>query len=849
MASLDIVKSGICSPDEVEEVVAEFKRKADENASAKGNLLRDHSIPRVSWYGGPSDNPMSHWQLLKDYLRNSRGISDFDLDNIDTASTNVVANLSRPHGDESESVKGMVVGYVQSGKTTNYSAVIAKAIDSGYRLIVVLAGIHNNLRLQTEKRLTKEISDQRPEAATNLTKVDEKGDFSRKLSVRAERALGRQDGFAIAVLKKNASVLRSFDFWLSEAREETLHSCPILLIDDESDFASVNTADIDAEPTTINRLIRTIFSKFKTSTYVGYTATPFANIFIDANVEDDLYPRDFLLTLDKPMHYFGSEELFGSESLSGNGDKQALPVVRIIPDDEANNYAVNRKKTYKSEYFSEIGDSLRTAILSFFISGSIRLARGQCSQHITMLIHTSNLTEVHNKIHELVSDFVNEFKVASGKNLGNIKDELQDLYANDFLPLCKSLNVSELLIFDDVWNSLFEFIKDLKIIVDNSKSEERLSFEGEHALWGIVIGGNTLSRGLTIEGLTVSYYVRNARGYDTLLQMGRWFGYRPRYVDLTRVFVTEDLFSKFFHLATVENEIREEIRALAENDERPIDVAIRIRRHPDMMITSNLKMRSASDASLTYSGTKIQERYVLPECSQAQTRNLTAVYNLVKSINRLKIPRWKSSFKYFEAYHIYKNVQSELILQFLDEYQFSDANVKFDKRLLKSYIFDLNQVSELQQWSVAFVSSRTGIPLELGLESPVYKVQRSVVESTISERDRNAKYLTALSPPQDEIVDIEPSEFKVLQAASPDDFVKELGKTWSSIRMQLRSKDRGLLLIYPLESTGEMNKVIESSNGRLSPLKSECDLFGLTIVFPKAKNVDNTYEYAVNGSV
>lgn len=254
----------VASDEEIEAAMEAFKAQSTAIRAAKtvNTLVDDQEFE--SWYKGPSDDPQSHWQLLTEVLRHkkSRPWSDEMVRSLDHSSSTVVAHLAPPKTQVPRAVKGLVLGYVQSGKTANFSAVISKAADEGYKLVVVLAGMHNILRLQTQARLQEEIVLPKESACTTLTKVDEKGDFQKKQFVTANRALGGSDGFTFVVLKKNSAVLRNFNAWLTEASEETLKQCPTLVIDDESDQASVNTNRPEDDPTAINDHIRNIIKRF-----------------------------------------------------------------------------------------------------------------------------------------------------------------------------------------------------------------------------------------------------------------------------------------------------------------------------------------------------------------------------------------------------------------------------------------------------------------------------------------------------------------------------------------------------------------------------------------------------------
>ena len=850
-------------PEEVDAAVFAFMEKQNGLTNASTTILRD--IPEGSensWYGQPRVTPGCHWQLLQDVLTNKKHWTEQMLRSLDDSSSSVMANIASPYGSEQQIAKGLVLGYVQSGKTANFSAVIAKAVDAGYKLVIVLAGIHNNLRFQTEKRLYKEICEPDLSAVTNLTEVDELGDFKKRQTVKAERACGRSDGFSMAILKKNATVLRNFDFWLSEARSETLVRCPTLIIDDESDHASINTAKPENDPTAINDLIRTILRRFGRASFVGYTATPFANILIDSNVEDDLYPRDFLISLPKPSTYFGAEELFGSGAMSDSPGKSGLPVIRTVPIDEAN--GLTKRKQGNDPANIELGSALKNAVNSFILAGAIRIARGHHSSHITMLVHTSHLTSTQGDIFEKLKTYVEDLKLTCRDRIHeDFRNELIDLYNKDFLAvsILENFKSAKSFPFSTIEKNVGHFLSRIELILDNSTSEpdERLNFERESPLWGIVIGGNTLSRGLTIEGLTTSYYVRDSKGYDTLLQMGRWFGYRPDFVDLTRVYLTEELQKKFFHLSTVEEEMRIEIHTMAENRERPVDVALRIRCHPGMVVTSNLKARNAKDTFLTFSGTKLQARSLNITSESVLRSNIQTINRLFEQIKNQGNQSNQSRFKDFSSALLFRKVPAESILQFLDGYQFSMANVKFSSQMIRQYVNDMVSVGELSSWSVAVMSNRTGRSLQIPTGDTVFKVERSIIATNLSERDADAVYLTALSPPEDEMIDLD--DIFPNSETSVEKFLAESGnqkRSTASIRQSLRPVSRGLLILYPLDNSGEAIPKTRSEpseldtipiSSKLAPLKTSIDVFGVTIVFPKSKNARGNYRYIVNGTV
>jgi hypothetical protein len=390
--------------------------------------------------------------------------------------------------------------------------------------------------------------------------------------------------------------------------------------------------------------------------------------------------------------------------------------------------------------------------------------------------------------------------------------------------------------------------------MENHESEVRLTYDRQDPFWGIVVGGNTLSRGLTLEGLTTSYFIRNSKGYDTLLQMGRWFGYRPNYVDLTRIYVTEELQSKFYHLATVEEEIRDELKTMASNAERPIDVGLRIRTHPAMTVTSNLKMRQARQCSLTYSGAKIQALYMNLTDQNVIAKNVRCVVRLLDDIERFSGKPITPSFDELSASKLYRNVSPELILQFLERYDFSPANIRFSAKMISEYISDLVKSNELTNWSVALMSSKTGEKLEMGDGRIVRMVDRSVMKATKSERDPAASHIKVITAPRDEIIDVE--DLLAAQGylvAGKDDPFEGSGLTETAIRQNIRPPERGLLLLYPINPNanmlaGDFEKHLNGQSQTV-PLRAPSPVIGVAFVFPKSHSSKSTYRYVVNGSV
>lgn len=819
----------IFGKEDVEAVIKKIKESDPTLAGEVVPVALSENQDYLGWYQGLKNKTDSHWNLLKEHLLNKESPwTEEMIKNLDLASDSVVRHLVPPKSKRPLTSKGLVLGYIQSGKTANFSAVIAKAIDESYKLIIVLSGMHNNLRLQTQARLVEELEKPQPEACMTLTRVDEKGDFDKKQAVTANRALGSKDGFALVVLKKNTHVLRAFNDWLSKARQENIKNCATLIVDDESDQASVNTSKPEQNPTAINSKIRELIGHFDKVSYVGYTATPFANILIDGNLDEDIYPRDFLICLEKPPTYFGPEELFGRMGVNGDDEKKPMPVIRTLPENEE--HIVGDKEV--------IPESLKLAIRTFIISGVLRLFRGQRNDHIMMLVHISHLTSEHEKYHNWIEQYIQELQLAF--------DDYEEL-PEDFNKIIEEDHkiTTQFILQEDIsfkpekfFKEVCNFIDKIEIILENSTSSERLSFDREEPLWGIVVGGNTLSRGLTIEGLTVSYFKRTTKQYDTLLQMGRWFGYRKGYVDFTRIFVSESMKINFYDLATVEQEIRDEMRAMAANQEKPIDVAVRIRDFPNLRITAANKMRTATKSSLTYSGSKIQFRTLKIDDIEVLDKNRKVVEDLFGNLKSHGKKVHKAIFDDFKNSILYHNVSPEYVIQFIEDFHLNTENMRFEKELGIRYITDLNKCDELTNWSVCLMSSKSGKKYLLPSGEKVYLVVRSPLDEP--QEDKEYITLRSLVPSMNELIDM--GDILIPESNFYGDYRKkmaELGVTDTRIRKEQRPKERGLLLIYPLNPSKALPKE-RIKTSEVFPI------YAASLVFPSSKNDLSFRNYVEN---
>lgn len=832
----------------IEALVQEYKNENDNETLAAAILKSDKNKNKANWYV-QVDTPECRWGKLKTVLRSlKKPWKDEHIQDLDEQSTLVLKNLAPPDGEVGV-FKGMVLGYVQSGKTANFSAVTAKAIDQGYKIIIVLGGLYNNLRSQTERRLRKELVEPHGENDTIcLTEATDDGDFKTPKGITPGNLL-QSRAPVFCVIKKNVSPMTNFLNWFDGVDIDLLKKSPVLIIDDEADQASVNNNDQEQDRTKINALVVRMIDFFGSKTvtnYVGYTATPFANIFIDAQDKVDIYPEDFIVSLKPPKAYNGTLKLFGRASIDGDGGKDGLDVFRFIAPEEVDDLR-------SLESLTQVPDSLKYAIDSYFLACSERILRGQKNEHMTMLVHTSHLRDDHRRMCELIDEYIRIAKTAFKSDSG-YQAKLKDIWETDFQKTTNNqFEGQKINGFDRVIHAMEIFFNDFweKAIMENSDSRTRLDFANNDTVWAIVVGGNTLSRGLTVEGLTVSYFQRTSKGYDTLLQMGRWFGYRDSYLDLTRIFVTAEMHANFFFLATVEEEIREDIEQMAINGERPVDVSIKVRDHDRLVITGRKTLANNSVfSSRTYSGSKVQARYIFPENEVINTQNHSTVSSLVKKLS----DAGKRSNELYSGHSnclLFRNVESEHVLGFLEEFHIAPEDKKSRIELFGPYVENLNQRQELTDWSIVVLSRKEADPnREIDLEgNKIYSLDRKLAPRLSSLEDSSVHPLGQLMAQRDEIVDMKDLLGDAFERSMDDN---QEGMTYKKVRKK-RPKERGLLVIYPLYTNhnrpaDELKDLIE--NPAKSPIISKSEVvYSIAMVLPFSTVSELNFNYRENFTV
>lgn len=603
---------------DLREIINEAMVSVNTRMGAGVSLVDVSAKHDAEWVHKRTDIEWTYTKAYEEFLRNQQWAPPM-VQSLSNVTANILGHLQDPASEGTTwNRRGLVIGHVQSGKTANYTGLIARAADAGYKFIVVIAGIHNNLRKQTQQRIdaafigrSSDPEDRRkmgvgltPGYPVPVTLTNVNDDFNKRTAAKSGWELNDFSKPIVLVIKKNVRTLDALYRWLKDLNatgDGRIRDVPMLLIDDEADNASVNTNKEDLDPTRTNAAIRSILNLFAKSSYVGYTATPFANIFINPDAYDDkareeLFPRDFIYCLDAPTSYFGAQKVFIDDETSDS-------VVRAI-DDAEDFLPLSHKKYYEVH---ELPPSLYAAIDGFVVARAIRNLRGQVNKHCSMMINVSRFVAVQQAVRNLVNVRIDKLRQAVAANAA-----MPDATAlkNQYIHGLKDAFDLEYAAAGFSWNEVKAALPGVfehpQVWVVNSKSPDVLDYpryekEGV-GLTAIAIGGLSLSRGLTIEGLVTSYMYRNTRMYDTLMQMGRWFGYRVGYDDLCRVYLSRDSIDWYAYIANASEELIQQVNRMRRDKLSPKDFGLYVLRHPDgLLVTARNKMRAGEKVTVEQS--------------------------------------------------------------------------------------------------------------------------------------------------------------------------------------------------------------------------------------------------------
>ena len=843
---------------------------------------RERREPWLKDFRANQNSKWEFWTRYAGYLEKQKKFAPSVILQLDELTDKVLDKLFNPQRNEIQiAKKGLVVGQVQSGKTANYTGLICKAADAGFNLIVVLAGIYNNLRSQTQNRIDEgflgfDTQYERAYTMNKTTKIGaglipgfenaiansyttslETGDFTSRATNTAGFNFNAPQPILL-VVKKNASVLKRLYNWLqTQTSNDKITNKSLLIIDDEADNASINTNRKELDPTAINRNICKMILLFNRSAYVGYTATPFANIFIPQN-DNDLFPRDFIINIPAPTNYIGPEKVFGTSVIPDETDNDLLPVVCSIKDYD---FFVpqGHKKDDDKPTFSDIPDSLKTAVKCFIVTCAVRIARGQGTKHNSMLIHISRYQMWQNHIKDLVEDLFNYYKQEIEANDTAILEEFRQILENDTANYKSYKTVTTEIqqsIFNNIdtylivhsWKEikplLFKAVQKIEVKSINGTSGDCLTYYDNEktGISVIAIGGDKLSRGLTLEGLSVSYFLRASKMYDTLMQMGRWFGYRPGYVDLCRLFTSEELNEWFRHITIASEELRSEFDYLANINGTPDDYALKVRNSPgQLQITSISKMRYTKNLEVSWAGRLIQT-YQLPMDKGIKKKNLVATDDFLASLG---------AYESKDNNYLWRNVSPEDICDYFAKFKVADSLKNVDLDLIIRYIQKLVRENELTSWRVVLMNKK-----ENTTEKHTFSNNIEVGYFKRSRADKinwNTYYFRnnhLVGNQKDEFLDLDND---LLETAL--ERTRQVKKNWEEkdypapeiVRQEFRPRTNPLLLIYPLNpayaNIFDQHGNIQS--GTISYNVTDEPFIGFAIVFPSSAG-NHAISYTVN---
>ena len=838
------------------------------------------------------DDPKSSWQLYKEGLLEA-GFKQASVDSIEDSSLKILRRLNIDTAGK-DAVKGLVVGNVQSGKTANMAALMAMAADWGWNFFIVLSGTIENLRKQTQERLFTELNSK----AGNLAWIsfDHLGKNSPRGSKLADLHL--EDGSNqryINVCLKNSGRLKQLIQWL-QSDINNQERLKILLIDDEADQAGINSASINsAERSKINRYICSLVNgndenhkkskyQYKSMNYIGYTATPYSNILNEAERES-LYPRDFITTLEVSDEYFGPQQIFGLEG----ADMEGLSIVRTVDTDLANsNNDITQLKNLHDGTTSELPGSLKKA-LCWFLCSAACYRIWKINKPVSMLVHTSQKTTHHDNVANAIQEWLTKTSARIILGMCNevwreetrefnkpiLRSEYKqygrrDSQINDYPDFASVQNeISNMLSCGLSYIKLDDESKDLKynkgihLCVDNCKNT-RITEDGFHLRLAypennkdpkknldfstafIVVGGATLSRGLTIQGLTTTYFLRSSNQADSLMQMGRWFGYRKNYELLQRLWITPETEEKFEFLSTLDYELREEISNMESRGIRPSQYGPRVKNTPNysfLKITAKNKMKAAQETDWDFSGT-INQTFLFENRSELLRGNIKSVEKFVKSLGAPDVSpgTHKKCNEHAKSAYIWKGVKLEKVKQLIFDYKFHERlRVLNNPEGFFKWLKKATDEKVITDWNIVMVD-KVGKSNEESEKwkfdfGDIHKIKRTRRYRPIDEV-KNTINIGVLLDPVDQYADvdlegiegdtvvIEKNAYTVSEIIN-DSKISKFKVAVSGVRKVAGLESVPLLIIYMVD---KKTVVFRDEHANISPVTE--DLVGLSFYIP-----------------
>lgn len=605
------------SGEEIEAAKRDLTWRYEIRTTPGTSILSDYEEDNFWYDNSKAEIEPKFWTRYKNYLIDEKHFSPNVVSTLgeDTLDQKLMNYILDPNANYGKPVlkRGLIIGDVQSGKTSTYIGFLCKAADAGYKVFILLTGTIESLRRQTQERVEEgfigiDMSANKTGGQRVGVGLDNKPICAMSMTSRVSDFTGNNDKIAVSlasnndavvfVIKKNTTTLQKLTKWLLSLNADPVThkiDMPMLMIDDEADNASVNTSADKEDPTKINKLIRELASIFTKSNYVGFTATPFANVFIDPETTEkmetqDLFPEDFIVSLPTPSNYIGANKIFAKDGEYHN----QLTYIKDAGREEADGFSFWFKHT--KEWQGNLPDSLTDAMYAFYVVNAIRDLRGDHKDHRSMLINISRFVAVQKYIKTQVEDIHRNAYRAIKFNITG-KDALKDPVIRRIYEIYEKYYSFVEFSWDQIAAKMFDSIENIQIkVVNSSKSSEKLEYPKNDSLRVIAIGGLALSRGLTLEGLVISYFYRNTSTYDVLMQMGRWFGYRKNYDDLFRIWTHKDSADWYAEIAEATDKLKDDMSLMRELRQKPKDFGIRVRNNSaDLRITAYNKMRNATD--------------------------------------------------------------------------------------------------------------------------------------------------------------------------------------------------------------------------------------------------------------
>lgn len=853
--------------------IVNLQKSAEENAKKIGfkiGVAQIHDHGEENAVTVPQD-PFSSWQLYKKKL-----IADgFKKDTVEEIERATIKILKRLNNDTrlTGPVKGLVIGNVQSGKTANMAALMAMAADWGWNMFIVLSGTIESLRIQTQNRLFNDLNQQGTIFWRSLEHLSKSVDISQKAQNLHFDSSSKERYFTVCL--KNSSRLSKLIQW-AQADANKQKQMKILVIDDEADQAGINTGNIDeAERKKINRLIcalvngqnekaENINSVYHAMNYIGYTATPYANILNEAG-EESLYPKNFISTLAVSKEYFGPQQIFGYSSENEDTNFEGLDVVRIITNEE-----LSIIKDIHDGYEMEAPDSLIDAI-TWFLCGVACMRIWGYKKPVSMLVHTSQKTAHHKMIADTISNWLENHsqeeilqkteevwkKETHRFNLQTFRAQYPvydrpDSAINDYpgfndikeqIKIILTDGISHIQLGDD---GELSYHKGIHLCIDNC-TNNGINTEGMHVRLAypepgkmpspapafIVVGGATLSRGLTIEGLMSTYFLRSVGQADTLMQMGRWFGYRKNYELLPRIWITDKTRHQFEFLAALDQELRDEIQIMDINGRSPSDYGPKVKNSPKVSfirITAKNRMQSATESEMDYSGVSNQT-YLFDFDSDLLEANIKTTENFLKKLGL----EWDAEDPYGlrKSSAVWRNIPFEKVRSYIESFNFQERLRVFnDTKPLLDWLKEATEKGKLGSWNVVVAGkndSANGVwKLPNGKVINKVKRTRKIPKNEFEEAVIN---IGVLRGPRDILADIDINAISDEKCRAKVIEYIESGVTKSAMgyRDLAGLETIPQMIIYRVDKDSKTNR---GDNRTRMDLDAPADLIGICLYIP-----------------